>query len=278
MGQFFDAKDKTFVITGGASGLGAEYAQAFLQKGAKAVAILDISEETGKLTASRLNKLYNEKVVFVKCDVSKEEDIKNAFDVVVAQFKQIDVLINNAGIMNDAPNMWRTACDVNWQGVVSFTLKALKHMNKKEGGAGGTIINIASTAGLTVFPFLPIYGGSKLAVVHFGQSLGTDPFYENSGIRVLTMCPGPTDTPLLHNLETRSYDPNLGKIFADAVGSSDVEYQKVESAVAALVHMFENGASGSTWLTVENRPAKDITPVINRIFKILSDEINMPSV
>lgn len=48
--------------------------------------------------------------------------------------------------------------------------------------------------------------------------------------------------------------------------------------VAALVHMFEHGAPGSTWLTVENRPAKDITPVINRIFKILFDEIDVPSV
>ena len=80
------------------------------------VAILDIAEEVGRATAERLNKVHGNKAVFFKCDVSKEEDITSAFDSVLAQFKQIDVIVNNAGNMADAPDTWRAATDVNWVG------------------------------------------------------------------------------------------------------------------------------------------------------------------
>ncbi|KAF9812644.1 hypothetical protein SFRURICE_018074 [Spodoptera frugiperda] len=158
----WDANNKTFLITGGASGLGAAN-----------VAILDIAENLGKAKAESLNKTYGNKVIFVKCDVSKEEDIVSAWDSVLAQFKQIDVIVNNAGIMVDAPNVWRTASDVNWQGLVSFTLKGISHMKKDEGGAGGTIMNIASTVAFMKLGAFPIYSGSKMAVLHFSQCIAS---------------------------------------------------------------------------------------------------------
>ncbi|KAJ8718414.1 hypothetical protein PYW08_002651 [Mythimna loreyi] len=267
--SLWEVKDKSFLITGGASGLGAEYAQTFLNEGAKNVAILDIAEQLGKATAERLNKAHGDKALFIKCDVSKEEDITSAFDSVLAQFKQIDVIINNAGVMVDAPDTWRIASDINWQGVVSLTMKGLKHMRKDEGGLGGTIINISSTAALTKFQAFPIYSGSKMAVLHFSQSLAVDPFYENTGIRVLTLCLGPTDTRLLDNLEAKSYDPKIGKILTDIVEATGVIYQKPASAVAGVLHMFKNGSPGSSWLVNDGKPAEDITPAIDRAFKDL---------
>ncbi|KAJ8714493.1 hypothetical protein PYW07_002718 [Mythimna separata] len=266
----WDAKDKTFLITGGASGLGAEYAEIFLKYGAKNVAILDIAEELGAATAERLNTAHGNKAVFIKCDVSKEEDITRAFDAVLAHFKQIDVVINNAGAMADAPNTWRTASDVNWQGLVSFTLKGVQHMRKDEGGAGGTIINISSAAALTRVPFVPIYSGTKIAVLHFSQCLAMDPFYEDTGIRVLTMCFGATDTAILKNLEKKTYHPKLGKMLAEAVGTEYV-CQKVESAVTGLVEMFKIGAPGSIWISVDDKPVEEITPAIDRAFKDFDD-------
>ncbi|KAJ8718415.1 hypothetical protein PYW08_002652 [Mythimna loreyi] len=262
----WDIKDKTFLITGGASGLGAGYAQAFLEHGAKNVAILDIAEELGKATAERLNKAHGDKAVFIKCDVSKEEDITSAFDSVLAQFKQIDVIINNAGIMIDSPSMWRTASDINWQGVVSFTLKGVKHMRKDEGGVGGTIINIASIMAISKFPYLPIYCGSKMAVVQFSQCLAMDPFYEDTGIRVMSMCLGATDTPLVQNLETKAWDQKHGNKMADVIQNGYI-YQKRESAVAALLDMFKTGAPATIWMSVDNNPVKNITASIDRAFK-----------
>ncbi|XP_026741242.1 15-hydroxyprostaglandin dehydrogenase [NAD(+)]-like [Trichoplusia ni] len=262
----WEIKDKTIIVTGGASGLGAEYTKAFLENGAKSVAILDIAEKVGKDTEERLNKAYGNKVVFIKCDVSKEDEIKKAFDAVVAKFKKVDVIVNNAGIMNDNPQMWRVACDVNYQGLVSLTLKGIQHMRKDEGGAGGTIINISSTAGINRVDSLAIYCGAKAAVMHFSQCLAMGSFFEDTGIRVLTLCPGPTDTPLLHNLEVRGLDQSRGKALA-AVKDLDVVFQDVKSAVTAFIEMFKTGAPGTIWLTVDNKPVQNITSVIDNAFK-----------
>ncbi|XP_047029535.1 15-hydroxyprostaglandin dehydrogenase [NAD(+)]-like [Helicoverpa zea] len=262
----WDPKGRTFLITCGASGLGAGYALAFLNHGAKRVAILDIAVEVGA-TAERLNKSHPDKAVFISCDVSKEEDIAAAFAAALAQLKQIDIIINNAGIMVDAPNMWRTACDVNWQGVVSFSLKGINHMRKDEGGAGGTIVNIASIAAISRAGALPIYYGSKIAVLHFSQCISEKPFYGNTGVRVLTMCLGGTDTPLMQNLGARSYDRKLGEFIAAKVENDGVTFQKVESGVKAMVDMFNSGTPGSIWLSIDNKPVQDISPKVNSAFE-----------
>lgn len=70
--------------------------------------------DNGKNLAERLSKNYPSKVIFVKCDVSNEKEIEEAFSLVLDEFKQLDVLINNAGIMVDNPSTWRTASNVNW--------------------------------------------------------------------------------------------------------------------------------------------------------------------
>ncbi|CAH1637391.1 unnamed protein product [Spodoptera littoralis] len=262
----WDANNKTFLITGGASGLGALYAEAFLKEGAKNVAILDIAENLGRAKAESLNETYGNKVIFVKCDVSKEEDIVSAWDAVLVQFKQIDVIINNAGIMVDTPDMWRTASNVNWQGLVSFTLKGIKHMKRDEGGAGGTIMNIASTVALTKPAAFPIYSGSKMAVLHFSQCIAKRPFFENTGVRVLTLCLGPTDTALLENLVPKAYDPKVGQLMMAFVESNNVVYQKPESAVKVLVDMYKTGPPASFWLSLDNKPGQNITSTIDRAF------------
>ncbi|VVC97410.1 unnamed protein product [Leptidea sinapis] len=137
----------------------------------KNVAVLDIAEAVGKTYVASLNETYPGKAMFIKCDVSKEDEIKSAFQQVLDANKRIDVIINNAGMLNDSPHLWRTACDVNWQGSVSFTLKGMEHMRKDKGGAGGTIINISSAAALLKSPSFPMYCAAKLAVLHFSQTL-----------------------------------------------------------------------------------------------------------
>ncbi|CAH0587980.1 unnamed protein product [Chrysodeixis includens] len=270
----WEIKNKTFLITGGASGLGAEYAKAFLSEGAKNIVILDINEELGNATTEKLNNQYGQKVSFIKCDCSKEDDITKAFKAVVAQVKQIDVIVNNAGIMNDNPKIWRLASDVNWQGVVSFTMKGLEHMRKDEGGAGGTIINIASTAALTAFECLPVYKGSKTAVLNFSQCIAIPPFFENTGIRVLTFCPGGTDTPLVQNLDVKTYDPKMGAEFAKMVENQDgVNIQKVESCVTAMVEMFKKAGPRTIWVSTNDKPVQDMTELIDGHFKAIENAV-----
>ncbi|XP_047521684.1 15-hydroxyprostaglandin dehydrogenase [NAD(+)]-like [Pieris napi] len=259
----WDIKDKTFLITGGASGLGAQYAKTFLQLGAKKVAILDVAETVGVSFVTSLNETYPGKAVFIKCDVGNEDDIKGAFQKALNDLQRLDVIINNAGIMSDSPDLWRKSCEVNWQGLVSFTMKGVESMRTDEGGAGGTIINIASTAALFKLPTMPVYCGSKLAVIHFSQSLAEPPFFERTGVRILTMCPGPTDTPLLHNLLDRAIDKKYAEDFYAAVPTYP---QEVESAVNAVVKMYQEGDCGSIWLSVKNKPAQDITDMFRNFY------------
>ncbi|OWR45061.1 15-hydroxyprostaglandin dehydrogenase [Danaus plexippus plexippus] len=137
----------------------------------KKVAILDIDDKTGEQLSEKLNRSYTNKVVFIKCDVSKENDVQTAYEQSLKTLGLIDVIINNAGGMDDSPNVWRTASDVNWQDLVSFTMKGVSHMGKDEGGAGGTIINVSSVVALISMPILPIYSGSEAAVIQFGRSM-----------------------------------------------------------------------------------------------------------
>ncbi|XP_063829187.1 15-hydroxyprostaglandin dehydrogenase [NAD(+)]-like [Ostrinia nubilalis] len=230
----------------------------------KKLAILDIDEPTGKATAERLNRTYLDKVLFVKCDVSKEEDIEAAFKEVVEKFGNIDVLVNNAGVMSDAPHMWRKSCDINWQGTVSFTLKALAHMRKDEGGKGGTIINIASAASFEKVHIIPIYCGSKAAVLHFTRTIANQPdFVEITGIRILVIGFGPTATPLMADVKNKVYEAKLGKPYEGV----EVPCQKVESAVNAFFKMFKEGENGSVWMSVKDKPVKNFTPYMEKFLE-----------
>ncbi|CAH2236022.1 15-hydroxyprostaglandin dehydrogenase [NAD(+)]-like [Pararge aegeria] len=265
MAQDGKIEDKTFLITGGASGLGAAYVEAFLAFGAKKIAILDVAEKVGKDFAEKLNETYKNKVIFIRCDVSKEEDIKNSFQEVLTALERIDVIINNAGIMDDSIDAWRTAADVNFQGLVSFTRKGISHMHKDEGGFGGSIINIASTAAIVKMDILPIYCGSKAAVLHFSRSISSPEFYDNTGVRILTMCFGPTSTPILSNIQSKFLDQKFSQQFCATV---NYPYQSVDSAVEAFLKMFREGKPGSVWLSTRDKPVQDITSIL--------DEANKP--
>ncbi|XP_045774815.1 15-hydroxyprostaglandin dehydrogenase [NAD(+)]-like [Maniola jurtina] len=263
MAEEWKIKGKKFLITGGASGLGAAYAENFLKHGAGNVAILDIAEEAGTEFVEKLNATYNDKAIFVKCDVSNEEEIKASFDEVVNAFKRIDVIVNNAGVMNDAPNVWRLASDINWQGTASITMKGLEHMRTDQGGSGGTIINISSGAALTKFSIVPIYSGSKAAVLQFGRSLAIPAFYAMTGIRVLTLVLGATKTALIDDIKSKTFDE---VITAPMLPYVQLAEQNIDSAVAAVTKMFEEGTPGSIWLSIYNRPGQDITPTIDAAY------------
>ncbi|CAG9564968.1 unnamed protein product [Danaus chrysippus] len=261
----WEINGKTFLITGGASGLGAAYAESFLEHGAKKVAIVDIDQKAGEQLSEKLNRIYTDKVVFIKCDVSKENEVQTAFEQSLKSLGLIDVIINNAGVMDDSPNKWRTATDVNWQGLISLTMKGVSHMRKDEGGAGGTIINISSAAALIPMPMLPIYSGSKAAVLQLSRSIASPDFNEDTGIRILTLCPGATETPLLSNLGDKFFDTKVSeKTYAKAPPPNT---QSVRAVVEAMVKMYREGAAGSIWLSLYDKPGKDVTASMDAAYK-----------
>src|SRR5690606_32107502 len=127
-------QDKVAVITGGVSGIGAATARLFAQEGAKLV-LVDFNEEKGNAFVDEL-KSEGYEVVFVKADVTSEEDVKNIYDVALDTFGKVDILFNNAGIGAVKPTEeltyaeWRRTVEVDLDGVFLVAQGAIKEFLK----------------------------------------------------------------------------------------------------------------------------------------------------
>lgn len=245
-------KDKTVVVTGGATGIGYEIADNYLKKGAKLAILLDINDKQGSDAAKSLQASYGDKkAVFIKCDVATDLETvsKRIFDT----YKTVDILVNNAGILDDLE--WKRTIEINVTSLIGWAKKFWDHMRIDLGGKGGTIVNLASIYGFRVAPNLPVYQASKFAVMGFVRSLGHVENYRKSGVRVVAICPGFTETNLTKS--PRTWD--------DAFYSADFskflkrqEWQKVGAVGAAAVDIFENGETGSAWLIEGGKPIVEV--------------------
>ncbi|XP_072943893.1 15-hydroxyprostaglandin dehydrogenase [NAD(+)]-like [Epargyreus clarus] len=261
----FDLNDKVVLVTGAAGGIGAGIARAVLDKGAKHVAILDVNIEMGTSLQEELNSKHGaNRAKFIKCDVTQELD--TAFENTVKEFGYIDVVINNAGIMNDAPHIYEKEIAVNVTALITSSLKAYNMMDVKQGGKGGTIINISSIVGLFQGYGLPVYSATKSAVLQFSNCLGMTENYSRSGVRVVTICFGCTDTNLIQG-KIGAFDKTLEDHIVG--GINNLPHQNVDSAVRGLIEAYEKGDSGSTWLVTSGRPAEDITVNVKKAYQIL---------
>lgn len=184
------------IVTGGARGLGKAFSEELLKRGAKGVCIADVSVAEGQDTEQFLRRTYGEdKSLFVKCDVSNESDFRGLWTAAVKKYKYVDIMVNNAGILNESdPN--RTIA-INLVGCMTGTSLALEHMRKDLGGNGGLIVNIASTGGLFPVFFMPAYAASKYGVVGFTRSWAANPLIKSFGVSVACICPAFSETNML---------------------------------------------------------------------------------
>ena len=137
-----DLHNKVAIITGSAQGLGKAFAARLLEVGVK-VCISDVNKEKGEATLAELGERFGpEKVCFVQCDVTKEEEFRNLFDRAEENFgvNCVDILANNAGI--NVNHGWRKCMEVNIMAVMSGTELAMERM--KKAGKPCQIINTAS--------------------------------------------------------------------------------------------------------------------------------------
>ena len=185
------------------SGIGFETTVLFLKEGAK-VTMADVNESAGQQALQQvlsINPSFKDSVIFVKCDVSKEEDVKSAIEKTVLQFGSLNIVFNNAGIMHSDDDNALTTPEKVWDLTMNINVKGVwfgcKHgipALRKSGG--GSIINTASFVGLmgAATPQLA-YTASKGAVLAMTRELAVVHAREN--IRFNSLCPGPIRTPLL---------------------------------------------------------------------------------
>lgn len=181
---------KVCVITGAASGIGAQSARLFMAEGAK-VAGVDLVEGS-------------EGDIAIEADVTDEQAVAGLYEQVAEELGRIDVLFNNAGInpIDDGSvtettlEAWQRVQDVNVRSVFLCCKHGIPHLI---GSGGGSIINTASfVASMGAATSQISYTSSKGAVLALSRELGIE--FADRRIRVNALCPGPVDTPLLREL------------------------------------------------------------------------------
>lgn len=188
---------KVALITGGARGQGAEEAKLFAAEGA-AVVITDVLDDEGKHTASEIGAA----ATFHHHDVTSEAEWTGIVGAVLDEHGQLDVLVNNAGILAIAPLVmtteadYRRVIDVNQIGVFLGMKAVVPHMVERQ---QGSIINISSVAGLIGAPGMIAYGASKWAVRGMTKAVALE--VASFGVRVNSIHPGIIETPMLQEFE-----------------------------------------------------------------------------
>uniref|UniRef100_A0A3B5M0W0 Uncharacterized protein n=1 Tax=Xiphophorus couchianus TaxID=32473 RepID=A0A3B5M0W0_9TELE len=134
------------------------------------VAVVDLNKTVGEQCQAQLDAEFGEgRSVFIQCDVTHGDALRDAFQRTVDQFGRLDIVINNAGINNE--KNWEKTIQVNLTSVIKGTYLALEHMSKEYGKQGGTIINVSSMAAFLHSPHQPVYTATKHGVIGFTRAM-----------------------------------------------------------------------------------------------------------
>ncbi|QXP57870.1 SDR family oxidoreductase [Cellulophaga sp. HaHa_2_95] len=193
--------NKSIIITGSSRGIGKEIALLLADNGAKVVVNYTNSKDEAEETSATILK-NGGTAIAVQADVSKKEDVIRLFEETIAAFGQVDVLINNAGIMKNKPfkdysqDDFTSQFDVNVRGVFNTMQEASAKL-----ADNGIIINFSSSTTKLMLPSYGIYSATKAAVEQMTRVFSKE---VGRGISVNAIAPGPTNTELF--LEGKSED------------------------------------------------------------------------
>ena len=187
------------LITGGSQGFGKKFAESLLHLGAKVV-IVDVDVAAGeKFQSDSINQFGDNRLKFIKCDVTNSDELLGTFDAAKDCFGHLDIVCNNAGIVSLDPRRTKAQVNTNVTAVMEGTFKGIELMGKQNGGHGGVIVNVASAAGLDLMKGAPVYTATKHAVVAFSRSFKLLPYYKMDNIRVNCICPFFADTKMVRD-------------------------------------------------------------------------------
>lgn len=189
-------KDKVAIITGSTSGIGEETAKLFANEGASVV-IVGRRQDRGEKVVETIRQ-NGGNAIFVKTDVTKNEDLKNMVDKTLAVFQQVDILVNNAGriiqksFTEITEDDWEQYVRLNSYSYFRAMQIVLPHMELK---GSGCIVNVTSAAAINVRKTHALYSFTKAGITHMSKIVAAE--YADKGIRVNCLLPGVVYTEMI---------------------------------------------------------------------------------
>lgn len=214
-------KEKVVIITGGTRGIGYETVRKFLENGAKVALLGSREESVNKALAKLKEENSSYEVIGFYPDLTKEEEIRKAFEKIEKEFGKIDCLINNAGLSSSTKIEEYTTeeenkiIDLNIKAVYLCSKVAVPFLKKTK----GSIINTSSMVSIYAQPSGCLYPMSKFAVNGLTKALSRE--LAGFGIRVNAVAPGITETDMVKNLPKEMIEPLINSIPLKRIGTPE---------------------------------------------------------
>jgi len=250
-------QDRVAVITGAASGIGLAAARRLADEGARVV-VADVNEQAGKEAADAVGGM------FVKTDVTSEDDVRSLYEVTHDRHGHIDIAFNNAGIsppdddsiLSTGLDAWRRVQEVNLTSVYLCCKHVIPYMQRQ---GKGSVINTASfVATMGAATSQISYTASKGGVLAMSRELGVQ--FAREGIRVNALCPGPVNTPLLQELFAKDPERAARRLVHIPMGRF-AEAGEIAAAVAFLASDDASFMTASTFLVDGGISGAYVTPL-----------------
>lgn len=245
-------RDKKVFITGGSAGIGKALIKELLLRGIKDIAIF--GRKKGPMEDLK-KEFENVNFLLIQGDVSNPEDLEKAISKITKQWGELDILINNAGIVSAGLLSDLSDDDiiqqisVNLTGLILLTKKSLPLLKKSSEGA---IINISSGYGYIAMPFYSVYAATKAAVRQFSDAMRRE--LHQYPLHVMTIYPSATDTNMMKTAEVEGMDSpeEVAKMSIDGLISKEINVILGGEERKKQIHMNFNEPQAVDKVAVEN--------------------------
>lgn len=213
--------NKKALITGGSRGIGAAIVKRFAEEGADVAFTYNSSKEKAEALAAEISATYGVVCKAYQSDAASFSAAEALINAVIADFGQIDVLINNAGITRDtlmlrmSEQQWDDVIANNLKSVFNLTKHAIRFMMKNK---GGSIINMSSIVGITGNAGQANYAASKAGIIGFSKSIAKEMGSRN--VRCNVIAPGFIETDMTHELDDKTKEAYLQNIPLKRLGGA----------------------------------------------------------